>query len=164
MSSPYPDDPYMPHQEPPYEESAYQPPTQELPAYHPSLYQQSAYQQPLYQPSPYQQPFVNGYVIQPVIVRPRANGKAIASMILGICFIPLACRFAFLFPPAMLLAFGVGIPTIILGHVALNEINNSNGMHAGQGMAITGLTLGYILLVLTVISGTVGGIVPLTLP
>jgi hypothetical protein len=53
---------------------------------------------------------------------------AIASMVLGIVWI-----------------YWVGsILAVIFGHVALAQINKSQGMQRGKGMAIAGLVLGYI--------------------
>ncbi len=40
--------------------------------------------------------------------------------------------------------FFTGIPAVILGHMALGEINASGGMQGGKGQAITGLVLGYL--------------------
>ena len=72
------------------------------------------------------------------------SGKAVASLILGLLTI--------LFP--VLLA----IPAIILGILAIREINRSAGRLTGKGMAITGLiagTLGNVSLVLFIM-GYVG--------
>lgn len=137
MSSPYPGDPYNTYD--PY--SSYR-----EPSYQESSYEQPAYQQPAYQQPPYQQPWVSGYpIIQPIIVvNPPTNGKAIASMVLGICIILAACTFSALSPLAALFGLGTGIPAVILGHLALRQINASGGTQGGQGMAITGLVLGYI--------------------
>lgn len=57
----------------------------------------------------------------------ETSGKAIASLICGICF--------FIFPAA--------VAAIILGHLSVSEINRSAGRLRGRGMAITGLVLGY---------------------
>jgi type IV pilus assembly protein PilA len=57
----------------------------------------------------------------------ESSGKALASMI---------CGFLFFFFPVALVA-------IVLGHLALGEINRSAGRIAGRGMAIAGLVLGY---------------------
>lgn len=38
------------------------------------------------------------------------------------------------------------LAAIILGHLAKKEIKNSNGMITGNGMATTGLILGYVVL------------------
>jgi hypothetical protein len=71
--------------------------------------------------------------MQPVMVAVSqpTNGKATAALILGII--------SWLGGNIL-----TGIPAIILGHMALNEINNSNGIQGGKGSAITGLILGYI--------------------
>lgn len=58
----------------------------------------------------------------------RISGKAIASLICGILF--------FMVPSAL--------AAVILGHISLSEIRKSAGRLTGQGMAITGLVLGYL--------------------
>ena len=65
-----------------------------------------------------------------------SNGKAIASMILGIAGI-FTCGLA-------------SIVAVILGHVSRGEIKRSGGRQQGSGMALAGLILGYIMLVLLV--------------
>jgi len=64
----------------------------------------------------------------------RTDGGAIASMVLGIASI------------ALCLSFIAGIPAIILGHLSLSRIKKSMGRLKGEGMALTGLILGYISL------------------
>ena len=59
---------------------------------------------------------------------PQTNGKAIASLILGVFF--------FLLPAA--------IVAVILGHMSLSEIRKSAGRLKGAGLAIAGLVLGYM--------------------
>jgi Domain of unknown function (DUF4190) len=58
----------------------------------------------------------------------ETSGKAIASLVCGL----------FLF------AFPMSILAIIFGHLSLSEIRKSAGRLQGQGMAITGLVLGYL--------------------
>ena len=63
----------------------------------------------------------------------KTDGKATTSMVLGIL--------------AMLLCFLgwlAGIPAIILGHMSRSNIRKSMGQLKGDGMALTGLILGYI--------------------
>src|SRR5215467_5124195 len=60
----------------------------------------------------------------------ETSGKAIASMILGI----LSLFFSII----------VGIPAIILGHLSLSQVKKSGGRISGEGMAMTGLILGYV--------------------
>jgi type IV pilus assembly protein PilA len=60
------------------------------------------------------------------------SGKAIASLICGI--------FTFIFPAS--------IAAIILGHMAHSEIRKSAGRIGGQGIATTGLVLGYLGIVI----------------
>ncbi|HTC92724.1 MAG TPA: DUF4190 domain-containing protein [Terriglobales bacterium] len=61
----------------------------------------------------------------------KTDGKATASLVLGIlsffCFSVLA-----------------GIPAIILGHMSRGNIRKSMGRLKGDGMALTGLILGYL--------------------
>jgi hypothetical protein len=66
----------------------------------------------------------------------QTNGLAIASLVCGI---------------AQIVGLGplVGIPAIILGHVARGRIRQTG--EQGAGMALAGLILGYVGLVLTVL-------------
>ena len=64
----------------------------------------------------------------------KTDGGAIASMVLGIASI------------ALCLSFLAGIPAIIVGHISLSRIKKSMGRLKGEGMALTGLILGYISL------------------
>lgn len=106
------------------------------------------------QPPVYQQPIIQP-IVQPVMVAvvPPTNGKATASMILGLC--------------SLAVWFLAGIPAVILGHMALKEINLSNGMQGGKGQAITGLVLGYISvagLAICVFCYLLGGLAALSSP
>jgi hypothetical protein len=75
---------------------------------------------PVYAPQPYA-----GY---PVVVAAKTNGLAIASLVLGIVWV-----------------YWIGsVLAVIFGHVALSQINKSNGTQQGRGMAIAGLVLGWI--------------------
>lgn len=60
------------------------------------------------------------------------SDKALASMILGLC--------------VFVAGFLAGLPAVILGHMAKTEIRKSNGRLRGDGMALTGLILGYLSL------------------
>ena len=64
----------------------------------------------------------------------KTDGTAIASLILGITSIVLC------------LNIFTGIPAIITGHVSYSKIKKSMGRLKGEGMALTGLILGYISL------------------
>ena len=55
-------------------------------------------------------------------------------MILGLC--------------VFVAGFLAGLPAVILGHMAKTEIRKSNGRLRGDGMALTGLILGYLSLAL----------------
>jgi type IV pilus assembly protein PilA len=68
----------------------------------------------------------------PMTGEAHTSGKAIASLVCGI--------FTLFFPAA--------IAAIILGHLSLSEIRKSAGRIGGQGIAITGLVLGYLGLVI----------------
>lgn len=65
---------------------------------------------------------------RPAFVKPaRTNGLAIASPILGLFW------------------FGWlgSVLAIVLGHIALSQIDRSQGTQSGRGLAIAGLALGY---------------------
>ena len=75
----------------------------------------------------------------PHLVAPmQQNTMALVSMILGI------------------LSFGscvlTSIPAIICGHIARKQMKNSPVPQSGQGMATTGLILGYLLTILTILA------------
>jgi len=77
------------------------------------------------------------------------SGLAIASLSLGVLTVGPALFAALLGPGGLLswlLWFGmVGVPgllAIIFGHVALSSVNR--GERRGRGMAVWGLTLGYL--------------------
>jgi hypothetical protein len=60
----------------------------------------------------------------------KTNGLAVASLVLG-----------------LLTLCGLGsLLAVIFGHVSLSQIRNSGGSQSGRGMAVAGLTLGYIVL------------------
>ncbi|MGH9486081.1 MAG: DUF4190 domain-containing protein [Terriglobales bacterium] len=66
---------------------------------------------------------------------PRANGFAIASLVLGILW----------------LGWSGSILAIVFGHIAHNQISNAGGRQSGRGMATAGLVLGYIGLVTLIV-------------
>jgi hypothetical protein len=79
------------------------------------------------------------YPYQPVMQpMQRDSGAAIASLIFGIM--------AWVFLP-----FLGAIVAIITGHVGINEVNNSNGMVRGKGMAVAGLVMGYVQIAILVL-------------
>jgi hypothetical protein len=69
----------------------------------------------------------------------KTDGGAIASLILGIASIVLC------------LNIFTGIPAIITGHISYSKIKKSMGRLKGEGMALTGLILGYISLPLVLV-------------
>lgn len=137
--NPYPSDPYgsgsaEPYPQPSTNYSQFDgsysqpPPTYSQPpaGYSQPQYNQAppVYGQPIYQPQPVM-----------MIAQPQTNNKALISMILGICSWVLG------------LSILTGIPAIVLGHSALRELRLSGGTQSGNGMAITGLVLGYASLI-----------------
>lgn len=133
MSNPYPPDPYGSSSS--YDPYRQQPDT--YPQYNQSGDPYSQYQQSGNAAGQYSQPPIYAQPVQPVFVQPvivaqPTNGKATAAMILGLCI--------------FVAGFLTGIPAVILGHMALNEINISGNTQGGRGMAITGLVLGYLSL------------------
>src|SRR5262249_29549334 len=75
---------------------------------------------------------------QPYRVDPPTAGKALASMIFGIV--------------GMLCFWGVlGIPAVILGHLAKSSISKSMGRLKGEGMATAGLVMGYLNIALGIL-------------
>jgi type IV pilus assembly protein PilA len=68
----------------------------------------------------------------------QTDGKATASLVLGIL---------------SLLCFGLltGLPAIILGHISRGNIERSRGRLGGAGMALTGLILGYVSILSTIL-------------
>jgi hypothetical protein len=72
------------------------------------------------------------------VVAEGTSGKATASMILGLMAFP--CIFSIL----------TGIPAIILGALALKDINNSEDRLGGKVMAIIGLITGILSLLIVV--------------
>ncbi|MEM9080669.1 MAG: GYF domain-containing protein [Verrucomicrobiota bacterium] len=79
--------------------------------------------------------------VQPVqLTAPvEQNTMALVSMILGIL---------------ALLCFGIltGLPAVICGHLARGQIRRASVPQTGGGMALTGLILGYISIVFSVIA------------
>jgi len=59
----------------------------------------------------------------------RTSGLAIASLVTGLLF------WACVVP---------GIVAIVLGHLALESIDDSGGAKSGRGMAIAGIVLGWV--------------------
>ena len=93
-----------------------------------------------YAPPPGQYPLPPGYVVAPA---PRTNGFSIASLVLGIVWI-----------------YWVGsILALVFGYIAKSQIDNSNGMQTGRGMAIAGIVLGWIgvgILILLIVLFIIG--------
>ena len=73
------------------------------------------------------------------MMNPPTSGLATASLVLGITSF-VVCGL-------------LGIPAVICGHMALNQIDNSALPMGGRGMAIAGLVCGYLinLLILAIV-------------
>ena len=72
------------------------------------------------------------------MMNPTTSGYAIASLVMGI--VGLVTCVAIL-----------GIPAVIYGHMAINQIANSPFPMVGRGMAIGGLVCGYLATLITVV-------------
>ncbi|HWF79373.1 MAG TPA: DUF1707 and DUF4190 domain-containing protein [Streptosporangiaceae bacterium] len=83
-----------------------------------------------------QQSFAAQSFGQPFGVQRSTNGMAIAALICGVCQI----FFWFL----------TGIPAIVFGHLARRQIRQTG--EAGDGMALTGMILGYVGVALSVLT------------
>lgn len=68
---------------------------------------------------------------------PKTSKLAITSFVLGLS--------------TLIFLFFTGIPALICGHLSLGKIKRSNGALGGKGFAITGLVLGYVSFLLTVV-------------
>jgi len=68
---------------------------------------------------------------------PETSGKAVASLVLGICSFVVCCV--------------AGVPAIIFGILGLGDINNPTKHVSGKGMAISGIVLGSITSVLSLL-------------
>jgi hypothetical protein len=65
---------------------------------------------------------------QPIVVRQKTNGLAVAALVLGIVWI-----------------YWIGsILALVLGYIAKGQIARSGGRETGMGMAIAGIVLGWI--------------------
>ena len=86
---------------------------------------------------------------------PQQNKRAVWSMILGIVgLVGLCCT----------IGGFLGVPAIILGVAARNEVARSNGAQTGSGMAIAGIVTGAIaalgaiaMIVVFAFDGTISG-------
>jgi len=85
------------------------------------------------------------------MIQPRTSGLAIASLVTGVAgwiFLPI-----------------IGMITaIITGHLANKEINNSNGVITGKGIAKAGSILGYVQLALVILAVVIIVVLVLTGP
>jgi hypothetical protein len=133
----YPDHPDWPPSGPPFSGSA---PPAGQPSGQPAIGQPAA-QLPVPVPRQYTvpygvQPYPPAYPPPVLVVQvqpPQTSGLAVASLVLGILGVVSSCC-----------SFGIfSILAIIFGHVGLVETRR--GAKAGQGMAVAGLVLGYVV-------------------
>ncbi len=75
-------------------------------------------------------PYSNPYVA-PAYQTVTTNGLAIASLVCGV---------------ASLVTCVSCIPAVILGHMARSQIRDSNGAQQGEGLALAGLIIGYVVI------------------
>ncbi len=123
-----------------------QSPGEPFTSYERPVYQEPAHREFVYLPPP-TPPWGARYAApQIIIVRHPTNGKAVASMVLGICLIVALCSLLSFSPAAVVIGLGTGLSAVILGHMSLKEINQSQNQQSGKEMAIAGLVLGYITL------------------
>jgi hypothetical protein len=72
------------------------------------------------------------------MMNPTTSGLAITSLVLGIAGL-VSCFFV------------LGIPAVVCGHMALNQIANSPVPMVGRGLAIGGLVCGYLTSLITLV-------------
>ncbi len=77
------------------------------------------------------------------MMKPKTSGMAIASLVCSL--VGLLCCY-----------FVLPVLGIIFGFVAMNEINKSDGMIQGNGMAIAGLIIGFLGIIVDVIVILIG--------
>ncbi|MBM3710720.1 MAG: DUF4190 domain-containing protein, partial [Actinobacteria bacterium] len=73
------------------------------------------------------------------------------SMVFGIIAVVLSC-----IPTAKLLVILLGIAAIVLGAIDLDRISRQKSLNK-KGMAISGIVLGSLAIIFSVIAGLVGG-------
>ncbi|HEU5345502.1 MAG TPA: DUF4190 domain-containing protein [Ktedonobacterales bacterium] len=138
MTTPYGDYPnYQPPTGPTtqqeYPSQPYQPyPSQEQPPYQGSYPPPPPQQPQAGYAQPYSAQYPQQYAPTPGYPPPGpTSGMAIASLVCSL--------------------LGIGLVGVILGHLALNEINKSNGYTQGRGLAIAGLIIGYLQIAAAVV-------------
>jgi hypothetical protein len=90
------------------------------------------------------------YVQNTGVVPVAGNGLATASMVVGICSIPLVC--------CCYLGIPVGIVAIILGAIGLSRANQLNGLNrsyaiAGMATGAAPIVLSIVILIISIASG-----------
>jgi hypothetical protein len=68
--------------------------------------------------------------------RSRTNGMAVASLVAALLWMGW---------------FG-SVAAIVLGHVALRQINESGGRQSGRGLAVAGLVIGYFAVLIAALA------------
>lgn len=114
--------PYTPQLSDAGQHAPHQPDVGQHVPYAPQAVPPQPYYPPPAPPGPYQQPY--GY--QPYVLKVSTNGLAIASMVLGICWV-----------------YWIGsILALVFGYVARDQIKRTG--QQGDGMAIAGIVLGWV--------------------
>ena len=83
-------------------------------------------------------PGAGGAVQEPPAAATGQNGKAVASLVLGICGIVLC--------PLIL-----SVPALVVGYQSRREIDASGGRQTGRGMATAGIVLGWVGIVVAIL-------------
>ncbi|MHC5541623.1 DUF1559 family PulG-like putative transporter [Singulisphaera rosea] len=98
--------------------------------------------------SPYESPKSGLFpddAVGPFSGPPKTSGKAIASLVLGLCFF---CNLL------------TGVPALVFGFLGLSDIKKSRGRLKGQGIAITGIVLGGVSCTLVPIAVLIALLLP----
>jgi len=75
------------------------------------------------------------------------------SMVFGIIAIVLSC-----IPFARLLVVLLGIAAIVLGAIDLDKISKDQSVKSTRGMAISGIVLGSLAIIFSMVMGILGGL------
>lgn len=132
-----------PHQRPDHDQHGYGQGSAPDPHPQGGYGQHGSGQPPPYYTQGFAPPGYGGYTYPGPIHPPptRTNVKAVVSLVLGLVGLPLLCLCS--------LGFLTGIPAIILGVMGLKE--NSRTGESGQGMAWSGIVIGVIASLLSII-------------
>ena len=96
------------------------------------------------------------YRVEPSPEAQKTAPMAVASLVLGLLGIssPLLLGGIFALLGGILAVLG-SILAAVFGHVALKQVKQSHNILGGRGLALTGLILGYIVIICMVVAGIV---------